>query len=218
MVLPITNLKKPLSILIIILFIVFLPVSSFSQESDASADIEAGIELMGHHKYEEALVHFNSALRANPKNPRAHFFRGTALYWLKRYKEAESALDEARKYNEENYLIWYYKGKVSNAQKRYKSALFFFEKSIEYNPVYKESWFEKGLILYGMKQYRACIGSMGKVINLDNMDARAYCITGMAYFWLGDMQKSRSYISKGLSIDPSYKDKIPDRIKKAVGF
>ncbi|MCD4783549.1 MAG: tetratricopeptide repeat protein [Candidatus Eremiobacteraeota bacterium] len=212
------NLILPLLLLFFTLSSIFLPISLYAQESEGFGDIEAGINLMGQHEYEKALEHFNKAVRANPKNPRAHFFQATALYWLKRYQEADTALDKARRYNDQNYLIWYYKGKVANAQKRYKTALAYFEKSIEYNPVYKESWFEKGLILFGMKQYRACIGTMGRVIGLDNTDGRAYCIMGMAYFWLGDMQKSKSYISKGLSLNPSYKDKIPDRIKKAVGL
>ena len=191
---------------------------SYSQSMDFANHILAGKELMGQHKYEEALASFKKAIALNPKSAEGYFYKANALYWMKSYKEADSAIQEALKRNDQYYMIWYYKGKITNARGNYKEALAYFEKTLEKNHLFKDAWFEKGLILYGMKQYRACIGSMGKVINLDSSEGRAYCISGMSYYWLGNMEQARNYITKGLSISPSYKEKIPDRIRKGVGL
>jgi len=198
--------------------IIFIAKPLKADDGNIIGFIEAGKELMGQQKYEEALQQFNKAVMTNSKSVQAHFYRGAALYWLKRYGEADKALDKALKLNNEHYLIWYYKGKVANGRNSYKEALGCFEKSIECNHRFKDAWFEKGLILYAMKQHRACIASMGRVINLDKADGRAYCLIGMSYFWLGEMEQANEYIRKGLSIEPTYKDRIPARIKRTLGI
>ena len=191
---------------------------AFAQTEDFAGCIASGKEMMGQHKYEEALSFFKKAVALDPKSAEGYYFEATALYWLERYKEADRSIEEAIKRNNQHYLIWYYRGKISLAMEAPKDALGYFEKSIECNHLYKDSWFEKGMVLYGMKQYGGCIGSMGKVINLDSTDGRAWCIAGMAYFWLGNMDQSKYYITKGLSVTPSYREKIPERILKGVGL
>lgn len=214
-------MRKPAAI--IIFFAVLVSILFFfsaqkieAQITEAVEYVEQGKQLMGTNQYEEALNMFNRAAALEPDSPVPHFYRGAALYWLERYNESASALDQALKLDANNYLIWYYRGKTANAQKDYKTALGCFEKSIENNYQFKEAWFDKGLILYAMEQYRSCISSMGRVVSLDSSDGRAYCVIGMSYFWLGDMAMARQYIDKGLSLNPSYREKIPERIRKGV--
>lgn len=210
-----------LSILLIALTLLF-PVLAGStaraQNMESLNLIEEGKELLGKEQYEQALYKFNRAVSLDPQSPKGHFYRGAALYWLKRYPEADKSLDEALKIDNRHYLIWYYKAKVTNARGDAKQALGYFEKSIENNTQFKDAWFEKGLILYAMKQYRPCASCMGRVVNLDTSDGRAYCILGMCQFWIGDMALARSYIEKGLLLNPAYREKIPDRIKKGLGL
>ncbi|MCE1247902.1 MAG: tetratricopeptide repeat protein [Firmicutes bacterium] len=210
--------KQPGFILLLIVFACFITSCAVFAQSQGASYIETGKEMLGQHKFEEALAQFNKAVAENPQNVEAIFLKGTALYWLKRYPEADKAFDDASKLNNQHYLIWYFKGKSANAQGNSKDALAYYEKSIECNGLFKDAWFDKGLILYSKEEYHSAASCMGRVIHLDNTDGRAYCIAGMCHYWLGDMEQARDYITKGLSLNPGWKDNIPEKIRKAVGL
>jgi tetratricopeptide (TPR) repeat protein len=210
------NFNRLIEFMMLLLFIMICSAGVFAQ--NAIPHIDAGKELMGQHKYEEALVCFNRALSEDPKNVEAMFCKGTALYWLKRYPEADKVFDDTLKLNDRHFLVWYYRGKSANAQGFHKDALAYYERSIECNPQFKDSWFDKGLILYTMEEYHSAASCMGRVINLDNTDGRAYCVAGMCHYWMGNMDQAKEYITKGLSLNPAWKDNIPERIRKGVGL
>lgn len=199
--------------LIIVAFSLQPALSDKKEETQLPADpLKAGKMLYFEGNYEEAIKYFDEAFKSNPRDLETIFFRGATLYWLGKYKEANKVFDRALKINNRNHLVWYYKGKTLNALKNRKEALGCFEKAIEIKSDFKDAWFSKGMVMFASENYRQCITSMNRVLKLNPGDARALIFIGMSYYWLADNDKARYYISRGLTLDPSLKEKIPERI------
>lgn len=201
------------SIVLIILIVVSANCFSVFAE-DSSKLIEEGKKLLRQQNYEEALKFFEQAVLQSPNNVEAHYYRGVTLYELKKYSQANETFNFALNLDKDNYLLWFYKGKTLNAMHSFKEALGCFEKSIEIKPDFEEAWILKGMVLYASENYRQCIASMLKVTSMNANNAQAWVFIGMSNYMLGDYEKAKTYILKGIYIDPLTKSNVPVKIRK----
>ena len=89
-----------------------------------------GQTLLNLDKAEEALGHFDEALRLEPKNVEAWIKKGTALERLQRTDEAITAYDHAIAVDGSIATAYLFKAGVFNRQKKYAEALQCYEKAL----------------------------------------------------------------------------------------
>jgi tetratricopeptide (TPR) repeat protein len=89
-----------------------------------------GQALMNLDKAEEALDHFDEALRLEPRNVEAWIKKGTALERLQRTDEAIVAYDQAIAVDGSVATAYLFKAGVYNRQKKYAEALQCYEKAL----------------------------------------------------------------------------------------
>lgn len=100
-------------------------------------EIEAGTEAYDAQKFEEALAHYDAALKEKPSDPRAHYNRGLALHKLNRNEEAQQAFQQALDLDRTGELsakIHYNLGNVAAAAGDRKKAISEYRAALKKDP------------------------------------------------------------------------------------
>jgi len=145
--------------------------------------------------YDEAIKEYGNALKADPKNAKAHLLLGL-IYANK------GELDKALKFThyaltlEKSYsafhnlaLIYANKGEYQNAADAYESALLISPKSAS-------DWYQLGLLHAGNNRFDEGITAYKKVIELNPRIDDAYLGLGAAYYWNGDKSLALEQVKK----------------------
>lgn len=101
-----------------------------ANSSQLTTLLREGQALLNVDKAEEALDHFDEALRLEPKNVEAWIKKGTALERLQRTDEAIVAYDQAIAVDGSIATAYLFKAGVYNRQKKYAEALQCYEKAL----------------------------------------------------------------------------------------
>jgi tetratricopeptide (TPR) repeat protein len=139
-------------------------ISTQDPAQQAKRHLRKGHQLFTTNRVNEALDEFEKAVRSDPANPDAYYWRGRALIRLKQY---DKALEDFRgviglktDYREaHDNLAWLYERK-----KNYDQALFHLNKSIQMGQDNAWAYYHRAMILYGK-------GELGKALE----DAKRAC-------------------------------------------
>ncbi len=96
-------------------------------------------------KMEEALVIFEQAVKADPRNAGAWSNRANALSELGRHEEALHSADTALKIAPRSADTWGNKGRALAQLGREAEALACFDKALRYDPKHAMSWYNRGV-------------------------------------------------------------------------
>ncbi len=136
--------------------------------------LEEGVTLSDLKRYEEELAAYEQAIRLDPTDAHAYFYKGNALYMLKRYEEALGAYEQAIRLDPTDADYYYMKGHLLYNLKRYKEALAAYEQAIRLDPNYVHAYNGKGNALSDLKRYEEALAAYEQAIRLDPNFAYAY--------------------------------------------
>ncbi|MDI6917244.1 MAG: tetratricopeptide repeat protein [Thermoplasmatales archaeon] len=91
--------------------------------------------------YEEAVEHFNSAIKLEPERKEGHHNKGTALYYLGKYGEAVECFEKSIKIDPMHAIGWYSKAMALIYSNRLHEGLKCYEKAVEIEPDLKKTRF-----------------------------------------------------------------------------
>lgn len=100
-------------------------------------EVELGTQAYEQQKFDEALIHYDAALREKPSDPRAHYNRGLALHKLNRNEEAKAAFMAAMELDRTGELagkLHYNLGNVAAAMGEKKEAVKQYRAALKKNP------------------------------------------------------------------------------------
>ncbi len=119
-------------------------LSLFASDAQAAGPLErnhpeiaAGTDAYEAGRFEEALLHYDAALKEKPSDPRAHYNRGLALHKLQRNDEAKQALQQALELDRTGELagdVHYNLGNVAAVAGDKKEALRQYRAALRKNP------------------------------------------------------------------------------------
>jgi len=136
----------------------------------AKAHLRTGYQLYSKNRADEALEEFEEAVRADPQNPEAYYFRGRALIRLKR---DDRALDDFQRavglkpdYREaHDNLAWLYERK-----RNYDQALFHLNKSIQMSRDNAWAYYHRALVQFAKGEPTKAMEDAAKACELKNQD------------------------------------------------
>ena len=143
--------------------------------------ISAGIQ--------EAVVMFDRALTLFPKLPKAHYFKGIALYDLGKYDAAVESYDNALTLDPSDINAWYNKAATLAQVGRNREALDTCERLIALKYDNAEAWILKGIALYELGRYQDAISAYDHALAIDPSHAKVYYNKGIALADLGRMRR-----------------------------
>jgi protein O-GlcNAc transferase len=154
--------------------------------------------------YDQALRHYDEALRLRPDYPEAWSNKGLTLHSLKQYDEALRHYDEALRLRPDYPEAWSNKGLTLHSLKQYDEALRHCDEALRLRPDYPEAWSNKGLTLLNNLALDESILCLNKAILLSNKGfAEPFCNLCLAYLEKKEIGLARDAIDCAINFDPN---------------
>ncbi|MGI9461993.1 MAG: tetratricopeptide repeat protein [Alphaproteobacteria bacterium] len=179
----------------------------------------------------DTIKDYDKAIRLNPKNAYAYFWRGDAKYELERFEEAIKDYDKFIKLKPKHTDAYAHRGGAKLRLKQYKEAEKDFNKAIknikfiEYNKSfsdrlikldqkskYSNGYFMRGWAKYRLQQYETSIKDLNKAISLSisiSNNDMLYYIRGLAKKAIGQDKEAKKDFDKARKLNSKI-DKLMD--------
>jgi tetratricopeptide (TPR) repeat protein len=158
------------------------PVAFGGQSEDA---ILNGNALIQKKDYDGAIKEYENALKANPKNSKAHLLLGLTY-------ANKGDLDKAIKFSkyaltlEKSYAAYHNLGLIYADKGNYQDAIDAYQGALEENPKSAMDWLQLGRVYAAEGNFEKAIDAYKKSIELNSRMDDAYLGLGAAYYWNGD--------------------------------
>jgi tetratricopeptide (TPR) repeat protein len=194
-----------LTILLVVASVPYLQFRAWAQTgSEADVYVDRGILAFERKRYEDGLKELDEALRANPKNVDALYYKSLVLSALKRPQEALAVLNKARAIAPNDLGVLFQLGVVYFSLSEYPNAEPFLKKVAEVDPKHPNLGFYLGVIEYRKKNYRTALNYFADTIPSDKefkQLVRFY--SGLSKSALGFPADGATDLREALTIRPS---------------
>jgi tetratricopeptide (TPR) repeat protein len=172
----------------------------------AQQAVRAGIALIQKEKYDDAIGHFDEALKIDPTEGAAFFYKGVALRMLNRLDDAIEAFTASIALTTddldaqaENYLrrgiVWFYKGEYGIAWQDFDDATMF-AKAEDPRP---DFW--KGLAFARQSRWLDASNAYADAIEHDDHFGPAFVNLGLTYLALDEPKKAVFCFDQAIRLD-----------------
>ena len=131
-----------------------------------------GINTMASEKLEEAIHHFDLALRIDPSYVDSWIKKGYCHFHMDDYTLAVASYDKALDVDVNNAEAWNMKGLAHYKMKNYEKAIGCCEKAIDINPNEGMAWYNKACYLSIMHKIEESLNALKRAIEIDIIYAK----------------------------------------------
>jgi Flp pilus assembly protein TadD len=170
-----------------------------AHDSFASAMVKKG-------KIEEAIEHYNKAIRLAPEYDNAYKNRGIAYTKLGRYQLAIEDYNKAIHLKPDNADVYYNRGVAYTKLGQYQMAIEDYSKAIHLKPDDAAAYNNRGAIYIKFGQYQMAIEDFNNAIRLKIDDADAYNNRGTIYTKFGQYQLAIEDFNNAIRLKPDDAD------------
>ncbi len=156
----------------------------------SSSAVAEGDRLFKAGKYEEALAHYEKAIKLSSKPATAWTAKGVALKRLGDFGGALRCHNTAIKLNPRNEIAWCNKGDLMFRLNKYDAALECYDNALDLNQKYAIAWNNKGTTLARMGRYKEANECQDKATRLKPKYAAAWVNKGEILAKLGKRQEA----------------------------
>ncbi len=175
----------------------------YSKTQDLPEDpYERGLALLKQFKYSEAKASFDKAVKSNPKNKRALYYRGEARIELGQLEAAMADFNESLKIDPEFALGYLGKSQIHTKKKDFPAAMEQLSKAQDLDPKNAEVFYQKGVILGYQKKVEEAIGSFKNCLEEKPDHVYAHYQIGLAYYQIKRPDLMVVHLEKFLSLAP----------------
>lgn len=182
--------------------------------------------------FDSALECFDEAMKTNPKNSQAYFYKGLVSMWSNNYVNAETNIKKAIDLKDDVELYYFYLAVVQEKKNRIPEAIDSLEKAIKANPKSSRSYNFLGFI-YADKNIKIeeSYQMIRKALEMEPDNGAYLDSMGWVYYRKGEFRQALEYLldaerklREKKSQDPIVYDHIGDtylklgRLKKAIEF
>jgi len=196
-----------LAFLIVLLLVASAPYLSFRVLAqggpEADVYVDRGILAFERKRYEDGLKELDEALRANPKNVDALYYKSLVLIALERPQEALAVLENARTIAPDDLGVLYQLGVVYFSQAEYQKAEPFLKKVFAVDPKHPNLGFYLGVIEYRKKNYRTALNYFDDAVPSDKeFEQLVRFYAGLSKSALGFSADAAADLRQALTIRP----------------
>ena len=164
---------------------IFGYIQNQEKHQTAYAEFYIGLTSQEKGKYEEAIEHYNEAIRINPQDATAYNNRGTAKGELGRHEEAIADCNEAIRINPQYALPYNNRGTAKLALGWHHDAITDCDRAIHIDPQYADAYYNRGTAKAALGRYEEAITDHNEAIRINPQHASAYANRGTAKDALG---------------------------------
>jgi tetratricopeptide (TPR) repeat protein len=163
-----------------------------------------GRALFAEGKLEDAIDHYNKAIRITPDYAYVYNSRGAAYAKLGQYQLAFEDFNKAIRLKPDYAESYYNKGIAYTDLGQYQPAIENFNKTILLKPNYADAYNNRGALYSKLGQYQLAIENYNQIIRLKPDDADAYFNRGKVYFELGQHQSAIENYNEAIRLNREY--------------
>jgi tetratricopeptide (TPR) repeat protein len=141
--------------------------SSKTVSFSASDHIEQGKAFYAENRFEDAIAQYDRALKTEPTNPRAWYFKGAALTKLQQFDPALTAYDRALQLKPDFAEAWFGKATIHAKQQNLTDAIAAFDHAITIKPDLLPAWLGKARCAMLAANPEAAIASLQQALPLN---------------------------------------------------
>ncbi|MEN6420396.1 MAG: tetratricopeptide repeat protein, partial [Smithella sp.] len=168
------------------------------------AHINLGSALFDEGKAEEAIAHYNEAIRIRPNIILSYNKRGVAYAKLGLYQQAFEDLNRAISMKPDYAEAYYTRGTIYNNLGLYPKAIDDLNEAIRLQPDNISAYFNRAGAYIKLERYQSALDDLSKVISLAPAPFDAYNNRGFIYLMLGRYQEAFDDYSKAILLKPDY--------------
>jgi tetratricopeptide (TPR) repeat protein len=165
-----------------------------------------GLALFTDGRIEEAIDHYNKAIRITPDYAGVYSNRGAAYAKLGQYQLAFEDFNKAIRLKPDYAEGYYNKGISYTDLGQYQLAIENFNKAIRLRPNNAEAYNNRGTIYSKLAQYQLALENYNQTIRLKPDDAGAYYNRGLAYTDIGQYQQAIENFNTAIHLKPNNAD------------
>src|SRR2546426_7377075 len=166
----------------------------------SNSAVAQGDHLVKQGRYQEALAHYERAIRLVRRPSYAWTSRGVAMRYLGRLDEALRCHENAIRLDPENEVAWCNLGTVYFKKGELGKALECYDKAIHLRPKYAIAWNNKGVVLARMNQFEEANRCHTKATNLRPTYVAAWLNRGEVLARLGANEEAQRCVERARSI------------------
>jgi tetratricopeptide (TPR) repeat protein len=163
-----------------------------------------GIDLEHAGKIEEAIAHYEQALRIEPDYAEAHYHLGNALAQTGKIEEAIAHFEQALRIEPDDAEAHYNLGNVFLREGKVSDAIGHYEQALRSNPDYAEAHYNCGVALELVDRMRDAITHYEYALQIKPDYAEAHNNLGIALKKAGMIQEAMAHYEQALRIKPDY--------------
>jgi tetratricopeptide (TPR) repeat protein len=155
---------------------------------EAHAWLKKGTELHTQGRYDEAIAHFDKALKLYPRLARAWAGKGLASNALGQYEEAIHCYDESLRLDPRDAAAWHDKANTLCAVGRLEGGLNCYNEALIIDPRNAKAWNNKGICLASLGRPEEAVPCCDRAIQIDPSYAIAWHAKAVIEERLGRIQ------------------------------
>jgi len=181
----------------------------------AEADMIAGEALDAKGDSSGAVAQFQAAVRANPKEPQAHFGLAYLLWTQKRYDEAVPEFEAELQNDPRNSLAMIYMADAYVRQSKYELARPVLEKAVRDKPEVPLVHLNLGIVLMETGKKEGAIAELNKAIALEPDNVAAHFRLAQLYRDMGRKDEAKAEFARASALNRKTDESLFQRIAEA---
>lgn len=166
----------------------------------SNSEVSQGDRLVKAGRHQEALVHYERAIRIVRRPSYAWTSRGVAMRYLGRIDEALRCHENAIRLDPENEVAWCNLGTVYFKKAELSKALECYDKAIKIRPKYAIAWNNKGVVLARMNRFQDADTCHAKATKLRPEYVAAWLNRGEVLTRLGAREEAQKCLERARAI------------------
>jgi tetratricopeptide (TPR) repeat protein len=187
------------------------PTPAATPTPSASEHVDLGVDDVEQGRLDEAVAHFEEAIRLDADHADAHFNLGAAYYQQGKLDEAIAALQAAVELEPDDAQAYRNLGTIYGDQGQAEKAAAAYEKAIELDPDYGEAHGDLAGIYTKLGGLSEAVAAAEQAIELAPDYAMAYNNLGFAYYSQGMVDEAIAEYREAIRINPDL-DKAHDNL------
>ena len=181
---------------------IFGYIQNQAKHQIAYAEFYIGLTSYKKGKYEEAVKHYDQAIRINPQNGTTYTNRGAARASLGQHNDAIADFDEAIRLNPQDATTYYNRGNAKGKLGRHKEAIVDFDEAIRINPQISESYNNRGTAKVRLGLHKEAIADFDEAIRMYPQNTAAYFNRGNAKGAIGKYDEAIADLDEAIRMYP----------------
>ena len=178
------------------------PVSHHEPSESLNPEVTEGIELYNQGKYDDAIKHFDQAIREHHHDVAAIIWRGTAYYSKGFYDLAIADFTKAIKEDPDDPAAYVWRGSAYYSKGLYDKAIADFTKAIKEDPHHANAYGWRGTSYYHKGLYKEAIADYERHLVNNPNDVWVLWFQGSAFLKTGVPDRARANVKRLIELDP----------------